>query len=109
MGASRGPSLRSGVCWGWPDEPGLDTTAQRTEAGERMTARLHLPDPVRDALAGERAALRVVRRIRDGLGTGDELLGELRDIVHDDDGNFEPSVRLRAFCRSLQKHIEAGR
>jgi hypothetical protein len=46
-----------------------------------MTARVLLPEHAEDAISGERAALRVLRRIRDGLGTGDELLGELRAWV----------------------------
>ena len=73
-----------------------------------MTARLHLPDPVRDALAGERAAQRVLERIRDGHGTGDELFGELRDVVHVGGGNLEATAHLRAFCRAIQKHVEAA-
>jgi hypothetical protein len=74
-----------------------------------MTARLELSDPVGEALAGERAALRVLRRIADGIGTGDELLGELRDVVHDDGHTVPATPRLRSFCRALQKALEARR
>ncbi len=71
-----------------------------------MTARVLLPEHAEDAIAGERAALRVLRRIRDGLGTGDELLGELRDVVLDDGNNVPATPRLRAFLRTIQKRIE---
>ena len=66
-------------------------------------------DPVNEAIAGERAALRVLRRIRDNVGTGDELLGELRDVVNDDHGHVEATPRLRAFLRTLSKAIESQR
>lgn len=71
-----------------------------------MTARVHLGEHIDTALAGERAAHRVLRRIRDGIGTGDELLGELRDVVHDDGHNVVATPRLRAFLRVVQKAIE---
>ena len=71
-----------------------------------MTARVLLPEHADEAIAGERAALRVLRRIRDGLGTGDELLGELRDVVLDDGNNVPATPRLRAFLRTIQKRIE---
>jgi hypothetical protein len=64
-------------------------------------------DPVNEAIAGERAALRVLRRIRDNVGHGDELLGELRDVIHDDGGHVEATPRLRAFLRTLSKAIES--
>jgi hypothetical protein len=72
-----------------------------------MSQGLSQPDPVEAALAGERAALRVLRRIADGLGVGNELLGELRDVVNDDGQDLPATPRLRSFCRALQKSIEA--
>lgn len=71
-----------------------------------MTARILVADGVMQALAGERAALRVLRRIRDNVGSGDELLAELRDVVHDDNGNVEATPRLRAFLRTVSKALE---
>lgn len=66
-------------------------------------------DAVTASMAGERAAQRVLRRIRDRVGTGDELLGELRDVAHDDGETVSASPRLRAFCRALQKELEGRR
>lgn len=71
-----------------------------------MAARILLADPVSDALAGERAALRVLRRIDDNVGGGDELLNELRDVVSDDGRVLEATARVRAFARTLQKRLE---
>jgi hypothetical protein len=68
-----------------------------------MSQGLSQPDPVEAALAGERAALRVLRRIADGLGVGNELLGELREVVADDGGHLDASPRLRGFARQIQK------
>ena len=61
---------------------------------------------IAEALAGERAALRVLRRIRDRIGHGDELLGELRDVIHEDGRDAPATPRLRAFARTLQKALE---
>ena len=74
-----------------------------------MTARLDLPDVLDQALSGERAARRVLRRIRDNVGGSDELLGELQDVVLDDGRHLHRSARLRAFCRTIQKALEAAR
>ena len=68
---------------------------------------MELTSAVDATLAGDRAAARVLRRIADGVGTGDGLLGELRDVVHEDGGNVEATPRLRAFCRALQKVVES--
>lgn len=76
-----------------------------------MTARLLQPDPVAEALAGERAAQRDLQAVRDGFAHADTLLFGVADALAADGSPIRGTPRLRAYLRAIQKHIEtaAGR
>ncbi|MFN9775410.1 MAG: hypothetical protein ACK54X_22660 [Burkholderiales bacterium] len=66
-------------------------------------------DPVADALAGEAAARDALAVIDRSYAPPDELLRALLAVMHDDGQQVVDSPRLRAFCRTWQKHAKGRR
>ncbi len=73
-----------------------------------MTARLDLPDPVFQALGGERAARHVLAVIDAQTGSNDELYGQLRDRAAEVGIALPEAAWLQGAFRVLQKRIEGG-
>lgn len=57
-------------------------------------------------LAGERAAERVVRAVRDGFADTDRLLAEFVAVAGDGGQAVRVTPALRGFSRALQKRLE---
>ena len=74
-----------------------------------MTARVDLPEGVDRAIAGSNAGKRTLRAIADGQAQQDRLLHDLMEVVEVDGRQLAPSPGLRAYCRGIQKTLEARR
>jgi hypothetical protein len=71
-----------------------------------MTAHLELPLAAEHALAGSRAARATIRAVREASSGPDLVLHDLLDAAAADGVAIDPTPRLRAFCRALQKYME---
>lgn len=71
-----------------------------------MTARLEFPSGTEQAFAGGRAARATTRAVRAGVSSPDLVLHDLLDAAAADGVAIDPTPRLRAFCRALQKYME---
>lgn len=59
-----------------------------------------------DAVRGEARATHDLIAVVGGWANPDALLTSLRDVLRVDGQRVEPSPRLRAWCRAVQKTIE---
>jgi excisionase family DNA binding protein len=66
------------------------------------------PEAVDQALDGERIARRGQHAARDGFAPPDRFLHDLLDLLAADGIRLAPTARLRAWCRTHQKHIESS-
>jgi hypothetical protein len=66
------------------------------------------PEAVDQALDGERVAKRGQHAARDGFAPPDRFLHDLLDLLAADGIRLAPTTRLRAWCRTHQKHIESS-
>ena len=66
-------------------------------------------DPVGQAVAGCRAAVRTLDAVLGQFALPDRVFEDVLDIVAADGGPSVRTERLRAYCRALQKRLEASR